>query len=251
MVYRRLVRPIITLLTDFGLRDSYVAEMKAAVYTRCPDATVVDITHQVPPQNITAGGLQLERAVRAFPAGTIHVAVIDPGVGTSRRLLCCHVAGQTLFVPDNGLVSWTHWRLGPVEANELRWRPAQESATFHGRDILAPAAAMLATNTLPFDAIGPANEITLSGPKPATALSEAVAIDIDIFGNVVTNVFGDLVKPGLTACGSVPLHRTYGDVPRGQPLALIGSSGLLEIAVHAGNAAEMLGLKIGDKVPLA
>ena len=131
-------RPLITLTTDFGTADHYVAAMKAVLLTACPAATLVDVTHHVPRQDVTAGAFTLERAVAAFPPGTVHLAVVDPGVGTARRLLVADVAGSTVVCPDNGMATWA-WRRHPGgTARELTWRPAASSHTFHGRDVMAP-----------------------------------------------------------------------------------------------------------------
>src|SRR4051794_11149672 len=137
-------RPIVTLTTDFGTRDFYVAALKAVLVRQCPEARLIDVTHQVPRHDILCGSITLERAVDGFPPGTVHLAVIDPGVGTDRRILVARVNRQTVVCPDNGLISWAWRRLGPGEAYELTWRPERSSATFHGRDIMGPVAGMLA-----------------------------------------------------------------------------------------------------------
>jgi len=132
---------IVTLLSDFGTRDAYVASMKAAVLKACPDARLIDITHHVPRHDVQCGSITLERAIDGFPAGSVHLAVVDPGVGTDRRILVVEIANQRVICPDNGLITWA-WRRHPGgRAYELTWRPAKHSSTFHGRDIMAPAAA--------------------------------------------------------------------------------------------------------------
>src|SRR2546422_431302 len=143
MSQKRRARPIITLTSDFGLRDSYVAAMKAVLLRHCPDATLIDVTHNVPRQDILCGSISLERAIDGFPSGTVHLAVVDPGVGTDRRILIAAINGSTVVCPDNGLITWA-WRLHPDgSARELTWRPVKHSHTFHGRDIMAPAAGMI------------------------------------------------------------------------------------------------------------
>jgi len=250
--------PIVTLTTDFGLTDSYVAEMKGVLLASCPGARIVDVTHGVGPQDVLAGGFAVERALRAFPPGTIHVAVVDPGVGSGRKLLRVDIHGQHVLCPDNGLITWAWRRLGNAAAYELIWRPDETSATFHGRDILAPAAAMLAS--------GGSSASRISGPtvKPillpvgpaATQPAEAEVIHIDHFGNATTNVPVEAilsVSPKAIRFGprSVgPVRRTYADVGEGEALALIGSSGLLEIAVCNGSAAHGLGLRVGDRLTI-
>ena len=245
------MRPLLTLTTDFGLRDAYVAEMKAAIFARCPDANVIDVTHGIPPQDILAGSIALERAVRAFPAGTVHVAVVDPGVGTPRKIIVAEIQGQTVVAPDNGLITWAHRRLGSSGASELLWRPDIEpSHTFHGRDIFAPAAALIAMGQMDRRSFGPIDNLMLLDVAPARAIKEARIIAIDHFGNAITNVPGDLIDAKSHIHRRFTLSRTYADVRRGQPLALIGSSGLVEIAINGGNAAKKLKLRVGQRIPI-
>jgi S-adenosylmethionine hydrolase len=251
-------RPIVTLTTDFGTRDYYVAAMKAVLLRHCSDGCVIDVTHEVPRHDILCGSITLERAIDGFLPGTVHLAVVDPGVGTDRRILVVEINRQLVVCPDNGLITWPWRRLGPATAWELTWRPASSSNTFHGRDIMAPAAGMLAAGT-------PVSEIShrIADPKfldVAPALpngSGARIIHIDVFGNGTTNVdhatFTHLADRRVTVnCRNVGnVRRTYWDVAPGEPLALIGSSGLLEIAVRDGSAAEQLKLRVGDEVSLA
>src|SRR2546421_484338 len=133
-------RPIITLTSDFGLADFYVAAMKAVLIRHCPQARLIDITHQVPRHDILCGSITLERAVDGFPAGTVHLAVVDPGVGTDRRLLVTELHRQLVVCPDNGLITWPLRLHGPGKFYQITWRPTRQSSTFHGRDILAPVA---------------------------------------------------------------------------------------------------------------
>jgi S-adenosylmethionine hydrolase len=250
--------PIVTLTTDFGLTDSYVAEMKGVLLGRCPEVRIVDVTHGVPPQDVLAGGFAVERVLRAFPPGTVHVAVVDPGVGSDRRILRVELHGQCVLCPDNGLITWAWRRLGGGAAYELTWRPPQTSATFHGRDIFAPAAAMLAAEESSAPRLcGPPVEPFLLPVTPATHRpSEAEVIHIDHFGNVTTNVPAEAIAPTppkvirLAHRSLGPVRRTYADVAEGEALALIGSSGLLEIAVRNGNAAHTLGLRVGDRLTI-
>ena len=250
--------PIVTVTTDFGTADFYAAAMKGAVLRQCPRATVVDVTHAVPRHDVLYGSIVLERAVDAFPPGTVHVAVVDPGVGTGRRLLVARWPGQTVVCPDNGLLTWAWRRRGPAAAlYELTWRPAAHSAVFHGRDIIAPAAGMLAAGTSPERLGRWVNDPVLLDVAPATDPSTGgTIIHIDHFGNATTNVPADVLRGAdvadVRAAGRSlgPLRTTYGDVARGQPLALVGSSGLLEVAVREGSAAAVLGLAVGDAVTL-
>jgi S-adenosylmethionine hydrolase len=250
--------PIVTLTTDFGLTDSYVAEMKGVLLAACPEVRIVDVTHGVPPQDVLAGGFAVERALRAFPPGTVHVAVVDPGVGSDRRILSVDLHDQHVLCPDNGLITWAWRRLAGGVAHELTWRPPQSSATFHGRDIFAPAAAKLVAEPSSAPRLsGPAVEPILLPVTPATDRpAEAEVIHVDHFGNVTTNVPVEAIASpaprGIRVARRSlgPVRRTYADVADGEPLALIGSSGLLEIAVRNGNAAHTLGLRVGDRLTI-
>jgi len=248
-------RPIVTLTTDFGTRDYYVAAMKAALVRGCPSVRIIDVTHHVPRHDILCGSITLERAIDGFLPETVHLAVIDPGVGTDRRILVARINDQSVVCPDNGLITWAWRRLGQGQAFELTWRPQQSSSTFHGRDIMAPAAAMLASGDAiekiakPID-----NPILLDIAPLRQASGNPHIIHIDAFGNATTNLEYAVVRSIGSGSYRVKSHRlgklrrTYWDVAPGKPLALIGSSGLLEIAVRDGSAAEQLGLKVGDEV---
>jgi S-adenosylmethionine hydrolase len=251
------VRPIVTLTTDFGTRDFYVAALKAAMLRRCPDVRMIDVTHEVPRHDILCGSITLERAIDGFLPGTVHLAVVDPGVGTDRRILVTELNRQLIICPDNGLLTWAWRRLGPGQVHELTWRPERSSNTFHGRDIMAPAAAMLAGGKPLTDLARPIDDPVLLDLAPAPASSRAATIiHIDGFGNATTN----MAHETLAGIGNsrVKVHgkelgrlrRTYWDVAPGRPLALIGSSGLLEIAVRDGSAADHLNLHVGDQVVL-
>jgi S-adenosylmethionine hydrolase len=248
---------MITLTTDFGLRDHYVAAMKAALVAHCPDGRLIDVTHQVPRHDVLSGSITLERAIEAFPAGTVHLAVVDPGVGTDRRILVVHINNQTVVCPDNGLITWAWRRLGPGEAHELIWRPNVSSSTFHGRDIMAPAAAMLACGRLPNSIARPISDPILLDVRLADGASHSARIiHIDVFGNATTNMDQQTVQTlgetnfrvGGRSLGR--LKKTYCYAAPGEPLALIGSSGLLEIAVREGSAQNLLNLRVGDVVNL-
>ncbi len=260
----RFETPIVTLLSDFGLEDGYVAGMKGVILSRCPGARIVDVTHQVPPYDIRSGSYVLKTVFDAFPPGTIHLAVVDPGVGTDRRALAVKLGcGRILIGPDNGLLSWvlgmrSDWESRSLE-NPESWQPVL-SHTFHGRDLFAPVAAHLASG-LPFDLLGPRC-------SPQTApwirverrgrelLGEVV--HVDHFGNLITNITREdlggpeeLARWGMTVPGIVTLPTlrvTYGDFSVGEAAAIIGSSGHLEIAVNQGNAARILSMATGTKV---
>ncbi|MCS7034295.1 MAG: SAM-dependent chlorinase/fluorinase [Phycisphaerae bacterium] len=248
--------PIITFLSDFGLCDSYVAEMKAAALRACPTAVLVDVTHAIPQGDLLRATMVLGRTLDAFEPGTIHVAVVDPGVGTDRRLLIARIRGQFVVCPDNGLITWP-WRQHGGEVLELTWRPARHSNTFHGRDILAPAAAQLAAGKEVTAIARPLDQPILLEYRPlerGQRLGQIVLIDH--FGNAITNIPAEVAREqrvaGVAVAGRQlgPLRETYGSVARGQALALIGSSGLLEIAVRDGSAAQVLALRVGDPVEL-
>jgi S-adenosylmethionine hydrolase len=255
------VPAIITLTTDFGLRDPYVAEMKAVILGITGNVHLVDITHEVTPHDITEGALALEAAAAHFPPGTVHLAVVDPGVGTRRRGLAVESAGFVLVGPDNGLftpfLQGDGWEAFELSAPEFR--RAVVSRTFQGRDIFAPAAAHLATG-LPTGRLGPAvrDPVRLTWPE-VRAIGGRVAgavVHVDRFGNLVTSIHAEVVA----ALGSevvvrvgnrvLPLVGTYGDLERGKPGALIGSANRLEIAVREGSAQAHLNATRGTPVLL-
>ena len=246
-------RPIVTLLSDFGTRDYYVAAMKAVLVRDCPDVRLIDVTHDVPRHDIVIGSITLERAVASFPLNTIHLAVVDPGVGTDRRILVVKLHESVIVCPDNGLITWAWRRMGPGQAHELIWRTEQSSSTFHGRDIMAPAAAMLACGRVIAEIGREIDDPILLDLAPSDSRSARV-IHIDVFGNATTNMDQqravELSRLQFRVHGHSlgPLRRTYSDVAPGVPLALIGSSGLLEIAVRNGSAAQQLGLRVGEIV---
>jgi S-adenosyl-L-methionine hydrolase (adenosine-forming) len=247
-------RPVVTLSSDFGLADAYVAAMKAAILREAPQARLVDISHLIPPHDILYGSFILERAIDAFEAGTIHLAVVDPGVGTRRKILAVEIHGQIVICPDNGLItwSWRKWKGG--KARELTWRPKQISGTFHGRDIMAPATGMLAGGKAIEDLARRKASPVLLDVSPATASAKVgKIIYIDRFGNAITNIPANAVVDrrrevhvGESNLGRI--RKTYGDVEAGALLALVGSAGLLEIAVRDGSAARDLRLRVGDEV---
>ena len=256
---------IITLLTDFGLRDGYVASMKGVILGICPHARLVDVSHLVPPQDIRSGAFLLGQVYRSFPAGTVHTAVVDPEVGTGRRALAMEAGGYFFVAPDNGLFSWVLKQEGLRRARSLEtaeYRRPEVSATFHGRDVFAPAAAHLA-NGLDLDALGP--EGSPSVAPWVTPVEEAnrllgEIVYVDHFGNAITNVrkadldrFASLRELTISVEGHVisGLVETYAQVPPGSAAALIGSGGHLEIAVNRGNASEVLGIRPGSRMEAA
>lgn len=233
-----MAAPIITLLTDFGTADGYVAEVKGVLLALAPGAQVVDASHDMPPQDVELGRLALARYWRRFPAGTVHLAVIDPGVGSSRAAIAVQSEARFLVGPDNGLLSPA---LLSGDARVVRL-PVSDAAspTFHGRDVFAPTAAALATGTpldylgVPFDA--PIVRRTPPAHQRPNGLIDGRVIAIDRFGNAITNVVaraGELDVAGRR----LRVRRTYAEALDDEPFALAGSGGLLEIAVRDGSAA--------------
>lgn len=244
--------PVVTLLTDFGTADGYVAEMKGVIISRVPDAVVVDVTHDIPPQDIEGGRLAVARYWRRFPPGTVHVAVVDPGVGSARAALAVESDDRFLVGPDNGVLS-PALLVGGSRAVSLPI-PAGAAPTFHGRDVFAPAAAELALGT-PLDALGePTLDLVIRRtPEPKRRSDGAIegqVITIDRFGNAITNLLA-LRAQSVEVNGSVlPLRRSYAEGADAEPFALVGSTGLIEIALKDGDAAEVMGLERGTPVVL-
>lgn len=241
---------LITLLTDFGTADGYVAEMKGVLLSSAPEAQVVDLSHDIPPHDIEAARLAVARYWRRFPAGTIHVVVVDPGVGSDRQAIAVHSDGRFLVGPDNGVLS-PALLLSDARAVSL---PVHTDAapTFHGRDVFAPAAAALARGAA-IESLGAwaGDPVIRRTPEPVREPDgwlRGEVIVIDRFGNAVTNLVGAHVGAVRIGAHEIPLRRTYAEVPPGEALALIGSSGLIEIAVRDGNAATTLGIGRGAPV---
>ena len=243
--------PIITLLTDFGLQDSYVAEMKGVMLGAVPDVTLVDVTHSVPPGGILTGQYLLGRTWRRFPAGTVHLVVIDPGVGTARRAIAVEHAGQSFVGPDNGVLT-------PVLDGATVARlhvPADASPTFHGRDVFAPAAARLAAGESVQAMGAPLTDPVRVSPAAAVRAGGDVigrVVYVDGFGTLVTNVaaglLGGITEVAVRGEAPVALGRTFADVPSGSLVAFVGSGGTLEIAARDRSAALVLGVGVGAEV---
>jgi S-adenosylmethionine hydrolase len=253
---------IITLTTDFGMTDPFVGIMKGVIAARAPGATVVDVTHGVPAQDVVAGALVLRHAVPYFPADSIHVAVVDPGVGTDRRPLCVETGAGMLVGPDNGVLSLAATALETrrvIHLTEERFFLSPRSRTFHGRDVFAPVAAALATGTPPA-ALGKAvtdmKHLDVPRPRCDGDRVHGVVIYVDRFGNLVTNVdAGSLAafQPGalvILAAGARidGVRDSYGAVGRGELVAVVDSWDLLELAVRDGSAADRLGARVGAPV---
>ena len=248
--------PVVTLTTDFGEADSYVAEMKGVLYSAVRELSVVDVTHQVSPQDVQQGAYILGKASLRFPSDTIHVGVVDPGVGTGRRgIVVSHDRG--VFVgPDNGLFSEALTDGGLRGVFEIQM-DGEISRTFHGRDVFAPTAARLATGLHPADVGSPVDDpITIERWQPSVSASSVVGqvLHVDGFGNAVTNIRGDQLTNHETCVVEVSsqvvkgVRETYGQVGPGEGVALIGSQGTLEVSVNGGNAAQQWGIARGDEV---
>lgn len=244
---------IICLLTDFGLSDPYVASMKLSLLRHCPGAQLIDATHLIPPHDVVAGSIALQRLMRDAPDDCVHLAVVDPGVGSSRRGLVARIAGQVVVAPDNGLITWP-WRMfGGGEAWCIGWQPTKLSAVFHGRDLFAPVAGMLAGGRSIEVLAEPINNPVLLPELCPSDGPGGRLIHIDHFGNAATNLPASAAEGYRrlrVGAGVLPLLRTYADAAAGQALALVNSSGLIEVAVNQGSAADALGLKPGDMVEL-
>ncbi len=251
----------ITLTTDFGLDDWFVGTMKGVIGAICPGAHIVDLTHGVPPGDVQAGAFALASAYRYFPRGTVHLAVVDPGVGSDRPALAVK-AREHLFVgPDNGLLSIAIEQLGKAEIRQItnrRWMLEKVSQTFHGRDIFAPVAAHLSAGKR-FASVGPVAraQVALNLPRPREGAEEisGAVVYVDRYGNAITNIRNEGFQgPGRAADVFLRsrrisrVHDCYQSVPVGKPVCVPGSAGFLEIAVNQGNAARQLRLKVGSAV---
>jgi S-adenosylmethionine hydrolase len=247
---------IVTFTTDFGRRDHYVAAMKGIILQIAPKTPLIDVTHQIEPQGVLRAAFVVRQIWPSFPRGTVHVAVVDPGVGTERRIIVAQYAGQTIVCPDNGIVSLLH-RDMPLEmlrtvANRELFAQAEPATTFHGRDIIAPVAGHLSRGVKPTEIGPPTDQLEiLDMPKPERLPDRSVrgeVIYVDAFGNLVTNLTRDDLAHTFVALPDAhvwlgdhdvgKIQQTYAQVESGQPLALVGSVDLLEIAVNYGNAAE-------------
>jgi len=257
-------RPVITLLTDFGTADYFVAAMKGVILSAHPGATLVDISHEIPAHDVAAAAFTLLACYRDFPAGTVHLAVVDPGVGSARRPIAICADGQTFVGPDNGLFSYILDREADARVFHLN-KPGhfrhEVSTTFHGRDIFAPIVAALA-NDVALSALGDpvTDPVRLESParcEPAAdGVLNAAILHIDHFGNCVTSVTRDALPPHATPEIEIlgltvgKLHRCYADAA-GTPdevFAIWGSAGFLELSLYCDSAARRLGASRGDLV---
>lgn len=255
---------IISLLTDFGTQDGFVGIMKGVILGINPSVAIVDLSHEVPPQDILTGALILRNAIPFFPPGTIHVAVVDPGVGSTRRALIVETATALLVGPDNGLLSMAappEFVQRVIHLTNHRYFLPHVSHTFHGRDLFAPVAAHLSRGVPleDFGAVGTTMEqLTLPVVAHAPHQITGSVIAVDRFGNIVTNITAADLLPFPTeslsvSIGSVQIHglaSTYASVPVGTVTVLLNSWGMLEIAVRNGSAAQRLGVQRGAAVAI-
>lgn len=267
--------PLITITTDFGTEDAYVPSMKGTMLSICPGARMVDVTHEISPQDVMEAAFVLRATVPYFPDGSVHLVVVDPGVGTDRRAVALRHNNQWFVGADNGLFPLA-LNATPEAAvaldNPDRWRTPSPSSTFHGRDIFAPAAAHLAAGA-PLDALGaPVDTLeSLHWARPSVddGTVQGWVVHVDHFGNCITNIRRSHLADTVGQDADAPLAEslrsvkgyagsrivqqfgsTYGTVPEGEPLLLIGSTDFLEIAVRGGSAADFLDIRKGDSVKL-
>lgn len=257
---------LITLTTDFGLHDAYVAIMKGVILNIAPEARLIDVTHSISPQDVMEAAFVLKNAIPYFPSNTIHLAVVDPGVGTPRKAIALRKDQQWFVGPDNGLFSLVLNGASPDEVIELDnpayWLNEVPSATFHGRDVFAPVAAYLAMDK-PLNVLGtPIESVTPLHWVLPIADKEGIrgwVVHVDRFGNCITNISRELIdkqrngKSLKCYVGTSILDKiqnTYGASASGEPLMLFDSNELLEIAVNAGNASSLLNIRKGSAVDL-
>lgn len=256
----------ITLMTDFGIKDGNVGVMKGVIWNICPEAQIADLSHVIGPQNIQEAALILSRSAPYFPAGTVHLVVVDPGVGTERRPMAARIGDFFYVGPDNGIITlWLERAQAQkqpcefVQLEDAKYRLPVVSHVFHGRDIFSPAAAHLACG-VPLASFGRAfpDPVKLKLPKPvrtATGLRGEV-IHIDHFGNIASNIRVEDLGEALSNKGRIVVHLgqteiqgmvdTFGERPVGEVIALLGSTGNLIVSVVNGSAAQKLGTKVGD-----
>lgn len=256
---------IITLTTDFGASSPYVAAMKGVILSINPEVQIVDVSHSVPPQDVRAGAQVLAEVTPLFPAGTLHVAVIDPGVGTSRKIVYAEIGGQRYVCPDNGLLGRLAAQETPLKmvqvTSDRYFRPVV-SATFHGRDIMAPVAAHFSLGLQP-DELGPAiaglQSLDWPGAEKLANRIEGEIVLVDSFGNLVTNVTREMLadvprdESVTVCCDDHETHcifETYADQPPMTLIALVGSNDQLELAIVNDSAKIMLGVGVGTPVEI-
>ena len=251
---------VVTLLTDFGLTDPYVGVMKGVMLSSDPKLELIDLTHGVPAQSVSVGAWHIQQSWARFPVGTVHLVVVDPGVGSLRRILLAEQAGHLFLAPDNGVLAPTLRADATVRVLDAeRFALPEVSRTFHGRDIFSPAAAALAAGLAPEEA-GELTEDWVSLELPSPKVEEdgvirAGVLYMDSFGNLVTMIGAELLQGAVAWTAEVggatmPLVGTYADVEAGELLALVGSGGTVEVSLRDGDAAAHLKAAPGDEVSL-
>jgi S-adenosyl-L-methionine hydrolase (adenosine-forming) len=244
---------IITLLTDFGVNDPFVGVLHAVLHRECPSARVIDVTHAIPPQAVASAGFWLARVQPWFPAGTVHLAVVDPGVGTNRQAVVAEVDGHVYVGPHNGLFDSLFARASEVRLHLIDPTVPLASNTFHARDLFAPIAGRLASGALTPNQVGPCLPRPPNAPITQRRAGAGKVLWIDRFGNLITDIEEhELAAPcqGQVMVGgrAIQLGRTYADVAVGSLVALFGGFGTLEIAVRDGSAHQHLSLGVGTPV---
>ena len=250
MLGEKQMGAIITLTTDFGSKDHYAGAMKGVILSINPDVTITDITHEVPPHDVFKGAFTLRNFYRYFPRRTIHVAVVDPGVGGRRKAIALEADGHIFVGPDNGIFTFIYRESKPYRAHEIKGHKhilSGISRTFHGRDIFAPVAAHLSLGVSVEDLgkrMRKPTELPIKGPELRRDEIIGEVIYIDSFGNLVTNIPAESVKSGSRVRIGETIIRglstSYSVVPKGRLLAIVGSSGFLEISVHLGRACDVI-----------
>ncbi|MFN1835691.1 S-adenosyl-l-methionine hydroxide adenosyltransferase family protein [Balneola sp. MJW-20] len=255
---------IITLTTDFGLQDHYVSAMKAIMLGLAPEARHVDISHDIPPQDIMAGAWVIRNAAFLFPANTVHLVVVDPGVGTNRHPIAMKIEDQYFVGPDNGIFSlfYDEFEYQAVKLNNEKYWRQGVSKTFHGRDIFAPVAAHLSKGTDISELGDPMEDLVTYHWAVPIADKDGLqgwVVHIDRFGNLITNISHDLLGEVIGQnkvkiyVGNTMIKKvvsTFGDVEEGEPVAFMGSSGMLEIGVNKGNASRLLSVDKGAQISI-
>jgi S-adenosylmethionine hydrolase len=261
-----LSNPIITLTTDYGTSDHLVGVLKGVILKIVPNATVVDIRHQVVPMDVLDGALMIANAYKYFPPRTVHLVIVDPGVGTQRRPILVSGDQHYFVAPDNGVLSVVYDREPAVTVRHItaeHYFLNPVSDTFHGRDIFAPVAAWLA-KTAQSEVFGePISDyvrFTFPRAKPNGTALKGVVLRVDVFGNLITNLIAEDVPPEMAAAGKIRLKvgnaqieklaRTFAQGAAGETIAIVGSSGFIEVAVNKGHAARTLGAQRGTEVTL-
>lgn len=246
---------VLTFTTDFGTRDHYVGSMRGVVASLAPRLRIFDITHEVPAFDVAEGAFAIAQAFRYYPEGTVHVVVVDPGVGSARRPVAVEACNHWFVAPDNGVLSQVVELAGQFKARRVDERHglASMSTTFHGRDLFAPAAARLATG-LPFEGIGPlVTDLSRMDPVSA-ACGHGRVLHVDSFGNIVTSFQASEFPSGASlAVGSGTVDErasSYDSMPEGRLFAIVGSSGYVEVSLNQGSAARATGVRAGDPVTL-